>query len=355
MDHARSIVSSLIGEADQFDLPLPPDAPGPDISIPDLSAILNPVLKVWADSRKHGKPIADYAVEDHGVTNSQYWQGAGVAYSRYDVAYTGVGENAHEAMEDCLEQAAMDGYDIRKIENEFDPNSEETVERAVRDANPDMDEDDIDTGDVYYYVVLKIEEFDPEKPPTNESLNEGEFDSLVQRLTKDAVDAATPKQLPVGETFLRGTSRAEDVLEMGLRVLEAFSKPDYDYVMDAYAEEFEAYKRIKEGSNENRDFEVVDDLAYEVLPSKLQDLCPPYTFFGPHEADGDWGVWPNFELLESDIEEGRVAKIYAGSEEAIKTMRGEYRVPSSYIWIFNPDTYESSLWDGRTNKPIWQS
>jgi len=56
--------------------------------------------------------ITDWEVEDHGVDNAQYFQGAGVAYTDWDTVATGSGNNAAEAFDDALEQLSQEGYDI---------------------------------------------------------------------------------------------------------------------------------------------------------------------------------------------------------------------------------------------------
>jgi hypothetical protein len=183
MTHAQGIVSKLLGEADQLDLPLPPDALGPDISLPNPSDIVNPVLKAWSDSRKHGKPVAEYEVIDHGIMAPDFFQGCGVSHTNFDVCFTGNGNTAYDALDDATEGAAQDGWDIRRIKNEFDPNSPDDVDAAVREANPDMDEDDIEASDIYYYVSLRIRGFDPDNPEDIEESKGPEMDTLKDHRT----------------------------------------------------------------------------------------------------------------------------------------------------------------------------
>jgi len=42
------------------------------------------------------KKIADYSITDHGVEHSQYFQGAGVACTKWDDCATGIGNSPWE-------------------------------------------------------------------------------------------------------------------------------------------------------------------------------------------------------------------------------------------------------------------
>jgi len=64
------------------------------------------------------KKIIDFEVEDHGVEGSQYFQGAGLAYTDFDDIATGAGNNAAEAFDDALEQLAQNDWDVSELEKE---------------------------------------------------------------------------------------------------------------------------------------------------------------------------------------------------------------------------------------------
>ncbi len=67
------------------------------------------------------KAITDYKITDHGVEHSQYFRGAGVAFSKWTAYYTGIGDSPSEALEDALEQLATDGeYGIDSLPKGFD-------------------------------------------------------------------------------------------------------------------------------------------------------------------------------------------------------------------------------------------
>ena len=51
---------------------------------------------------------------------------------------------------------------------------------------------------------------------------------------------------------------------------------------------------------------------YEILHEVFEWLslhhCPPYTYFGSHEADGsDIGCWPDFDMIDNDRRDGDIA------------------------------------------------
>lgn len=62
--------------------------------------------------------ITSFEIIDHGIEGSQYFQGCGTAFSKFDHAVTGAGENALEAFDDALEQiASWESVDLTLIEN----------------------------------------------------------------------------------------------------------------------------------------------------------------------------------------------------------------------------------------------
>ena len=65
------------------------------------------------------KKVTDHQILDHGVDGSQYFPGCGVSCTIYTEVYTGIGDSAHEALEDALEQAAMSDWDVEGIINDL--------------------------------------------------------------------------------------------------------------------------------------------------------------------------------------------------------------------------------------------
>lgn len=56
--------------------------------------------------------LIDWQVINHGIEHSQYFQGCGVSFTKYDFCVTGIGMTASEAREDCYEQLAQMGFAI---------------------------------------------------------------------------------------------------------------------------------------------------------------------------------------------------------------------------------------------------
>lgn len=55
--------------------------------------------------------VTKFEIVDIGVDHPSYFQGFGVAFSDYDLAVIGIGDNAAEAYEDALEQMASAGVE----------------------------------------------------------------------------------------------------------------------------------------------------------------------------------------------------------------------------------------------------
>jgi hypothetical protein len=86
------------------------------------------------------KRIADYQIIDHGAERSDYFQGCGTSFTEYTDGATGIGDSETEAINDALEQLALDEWDVSTITETGD--SEITV--------PD------DANDTYHYVSIRV-------------------------------------------------------------------------------------------------------------------------------------------------------------------------------------------------------
>src|ERR1035437_2091889 len=105
------------------------------------------------------KKIAKYRWEDVGIEHSQYFTGAGTAVTKWDDAFVGEGDDADEAMEDALAEAAQSDYDVSNVVkdrqmSESSPSVAEFV-RANRDEN-DWNAHDDEPSELYYYAVLYV-------------------------------------------------------------------------------------------------------------------------------------------------------------------------------------------------------
>lgn len=86
------------------------------------------------------KKLNEFQIIDHGVDNCQYFQGCGVANTGYIGVATGVGNSAHEALEDALEQLAQMDWDVSKVNNKL---------------SKDIDVPD-NADDTYHYVSVRV-------------------------------------------------------------------------------------------------------------------------------------------------------------------------------------------------------
>lgn len=97
--------------------------------------------------------IADYDLVDIGIEHSQYFQGFGTVGTQWDNASVGIGNDAREALDDCLESIAAQGFDVEDLEDE------------ILSAYPDFADDSkvaqsavVSTGDdceLYYHVGIR--------------------------------------------------------------------------------------------------------------------------------------------------------------------------------------------------------
>lgn len=128
-------------------------------------------ITLWQE----GEPCVEYDGEtplyeicDYGIDNSQYFQGHGCSYTRFNVAETGCGSDVKEAIDDVLENIAMnDGgplVDVVVACIEADPELQITDEVAEKHSvrrhlidNGEMTEDgDMpDMCELYYYVGVR--------------------------------------------------------------------------------------------------------------------------------------------------------------------------------------------------------
>jgi hypothetical protein len=91
------------------------------------------------------KKIGQYEIVDHGIENSQYFQGCGVAFTEYTDVATGIGEDYAEAVDDACEMLAQNGWDTDCIDS--------LPQRGGRGpCVPD------DAEDCYYYVSIRVRE-----------------------------------------------------------------------------------------------------------------------------------------------------------------------------------------------------
>lgn len=96
--------------------------------------------------------IVDYECINHGVENSDYFQGCGTAFTDFDNVCTGIGDTLYEAVDDCLEQICT----ITDIDNV------DEIEKEIKNTNGEYNieiidgEDDAEfLDDFHYYVSIR--------------------------------------------------------------------------------------------------------------------------------------------------------------------------------------------------------
>jgi len=348
MTHAQKIVDALTsGNPDQPELPL---GPSTDVTQSLVRDIANAAVKKYIDARQHGKPIYDYSVHDHGIMYSDYFQGVSTYPTRWDDVYTGNGENAHEALDDALDNAATDGWDVRTVQNEFDPESPDNVQNSIRQNNPDMEDDDDAADGVYYYVSIFVRGV----PETVEESAESD-QAMLKRLGQVAIDAGK-KKLQIGSLF-RSTSHSEDFIDGCLKALAWLDKAKLNEVKQGYSDEIELYQLAGRGEAVTpNDLAVMDEFAYETLDRIMQDYCPPLTFFGSHSGNGsDIGCWPNYDLLREAENEGGgdlVVVLDPQSLDATWVKAGQSPLTNKYAAFHYDDEWE--VWDIKRARLLWR-
>jgi hypothetical protein len=95
------------------------------------------------------KKIKEYEIINHGYEHSQYFQGCGTAFTKFDICYTGAGYNAKEAYEDAREQVYSSGeYDgdcLPKRPKGINKKDKVPARYAKEEEN-----------EIYYYVSIRL-------------------------------------------------------------------------------------------------------------------------------------------------------------------------------------------------------
>lgn len=68
-------------------------------------------------SQTETRRIVNYDIDDVGAIHPQYWQGVSTTTTEWSDVYAGLASNAYDALEDAIEQAAMDGWGVDAIPN----------------------------------------------------------------------------------------------------------------------------------------------------------------------------------------------------------------------------------------------
>ncbi len=88
--------------------------------------------------------VTDYEVVDHGIYHSQYFQGCGVCFTKFDHVVTGCGNDFSDALSDALDSMAQHVGGIEELEG---------LDQVCIDGGDDVVPDDAE--DTYYYVSIR--------------------------------------------------------------------------------------------------------------------------------------------------------------------------------------------------------
>jgi hypothetical protein len=61
------------------------------------------------------KKIKNYEIINHGYEHSQYFQGCGTSYTKFNDVATGIGMDAKEAYDDAVEGLAFCSWDVSTL------------------------------------------------------------------------------------------------------------------------------------------------------------------------------------------------------------------------------------------------
>lgn len=104
------------------------------------------------------KKITDYSVIDHGVENSQYFQGCGVAFTKFEDVSTGIGDTYDQALDNALDSLAQNDWDVEGIFDKEKNSSSKSVEDVIKaEFNTEPNED------TYWYVSVRVKGENNEK------------------------------------------------------------------------------------------------------------------------------------------------------------------------------------------------
>ena len=92
---------------------------------------------------------SDYSIDDMGVDHPQYFQGAGTAFTNWEECFVGVGNTPYEALEEALDNAACNEWDVETIPNNLSDESD------ISEPEENEDEGE-EPSELQHYVALYL-------------------------------------------------------------------------------------------------------------------------------------------------------------------------------------------------------
>lgn len=102
------------------------------------------------------KTIQEYEIIDHGVEHTDYFQGCGVAFTRFEECFTGIGWTFREALQNAVDDAAVAGYSIPEALEDEIKRADDTSKRINAVKNSISPDGNADTCDVFHHVSIRV-------------------------------------------------------------------------------------------------------------------------------------------------------------------------------------------------------
>lgn len=105
------------------------------------------MMEIETKGRDTMKPISEFEVVDHGIDYEQYFPGCGLSCTEYTDIATGIGDTPEEAIDDALEQLAMNDWDTEGMEGRIEESSDAGMSRERVTAEDE---------DCHYYLSIRV-------------------------------------------------------------------------------------------------------------------------------------------------------------------------------------------------------
>lgn len=103
------------------------------------------------------KTVQEHEILVHGVEHEQYFQGCGLAFTRFTDVATGIGNDASEAYDDALESLAQNDWEVEPLENlitQIESGNHVVVCPMLEEQ--DEHDDECPCHDLHVYVSVRV-------------------------------------------------------------------------------------------------------------------------------------------------------------------------------------------------------